>query len=182
MGYPTIDKFDIKFIERTKANVKSFNRPNKFTHLINSLIGLIFVPHEFHKKGRRAYKINFLNQNIDEYPSLIKIFSGTINLTDEKENIFSQRKFFHKDNQGNKKTIETTKIGDLIRLFRNGIAHQNITPVADGNYWNGIIVKNYRSLERQKNGDFNFETFLNQKELRIFATFIADEYLRNIKV
>lgn len=56
MGYPTIDKFDIKFIERTKQNVKEFDKPNKFTHLINSLVGLIFIPNEFHKKGRRTYK------------------------------------------------------------------------------------------------------------------------------
>ena len=43
MGYPTIDKFDIKFIERTKQNVSEFDKTNKFTHLINSLVGLIFV-------------------------------------------------------------------------------------------------------------------------------------------
>ncbi|WP_161805860.1 HEPN family nuclease [Pedobacter sp. Hv1] len=53
MGYPTIDQFDIKFIERTKQNVASFSGPNKFTHLLNSLIGLIFVPHEFNNKGKR---------------------------------------------------------------------------------------------------------------------------------
>ena len=64
MGYPTIDKFDIKFIERTKQNVKEFDKLNKFTHLINSLVGLIFIPNEFHKKGRRTYKVDFLNSFI----------------------------------------------------------------------------------------------------------------------
>lgn len=41
MGYLTIDKFNIIFMERTKQNVKDFDNPNKFTHLINSLLGLM---------------------------------------------------------------------------------------------------------------------------------------------
>jgi hypothetical protein len=53
MGYPTIDKFDIKFIERTKQNVKDYDKQNKFTHLINSLVGLIFIPNEFNKKRQK---------------------------------------------------------------------------------------------------------------------------------
>ena len=181
MGYPTIDKFDIKFIERTKANVKSFKRPNKFTHLINSLIGLLFVPHEFHKKGYRKYKINFLNNYISDYKTLSKIFSGSVNLTDEQGELFKQSKFFCKDKHNNLRTLETTTVGDLVRLFRNGIAHQNIIPVAEGTYWKGIIVRNFSNKQKERNGDFNFETFLNQKELRVFATFIADEYLKNIQ-
>lgn len=66
MGYPTIDKFDIKFIERTKQNVTEFDKPNKFTHLINSLVGLVFIPNEFNKKSNRTYKIDFLNKPISE--------------------------------------------------------------------------------------------------------------------
>jgi len=92
MGYPTIDKFDIKFIKRTKTNVKSFDHPNTFTHLINSLIGLIFVPHEFHKKGRRKYKIDFLNEAISNYQILVNIFSGTIKLFNEQGKVFTQKK------------------------------------------------------------------------------------------
>lgn len=181
MGYPTIDKFDIKFIERTKANIKTFNKPNKFTHLINSLIGLIFIPNEFNKKGKRKYKIDFLNKPIADYKQIVEIFSGKENLTDEQHNVFVQKKFFCKDNNNIQQSIETTTVGNLLRLFRNGIAHQNITPVAEGDYWKGIIVRNYKNRDDEKNGNFNFESYLNQKELRLFATFIADEYIRNIK-
>ena len=179
MGYPTIDKFDIRFIERTKANVKEFDKPNKFTHLINSLVGLIFIPNEFNKKGRRTYKIDFLNKSISDYPKLVSIFSGLATLTNEQGNQFQQRKFFHRNKNGIDKTIIDTTVGDLVRLFRNGIAHSNITPVAEGDYWKGIIVKNFETTRKEKVNDFNFETYLNQKELRIFATLIAYEYLMN---
>ena len=181
MGYPTIDKFDIKFIERTKANVKTFKSPNKFTHLINSLLGLIFIPNEFNKKGKRKYKIDFLNKPISDYKELTEIFTGHVDLMDEQHISFIQQKFFFRNNQNLEQTLETTLVGDLLRLFRNGIAHQNIIPVADGDYWRGIIVRNYKNQKDEKIGNFNFETFLNQKELRLFATFIADEYIRNIK-
>jgi hypothetical protein len=78
-------------------------------------------------------------------------------------------------------TIYNTELGELVRLFRNGIAHSNIIPVSKGGYWEGIIVKNFENPTKEKKNDFNFETFLNQKELRVFATLIADEYLKNIK-
>ena len=181
MGYPTIDKFDIKFIQRTKENVKTFQGDNKFTHLLNSLVGLIFVPHEFNNKGKRTLKVNFLDKTISDYTILSKIFSGEIDLTNEQGQVFKQRKFFARDNAGQQLTIQTCTIGNLVRLFRNAIAHQNITPVAEGNYWKGIIVKNYINQKDYKNDNFNFEAFLNQKEVRLFATLIADEYIKNIQ-
>ena len=179
MGYPTIDKFDIKFIQRTKANVKGFTGDNKFTHLLNSLIGLVFVPHEFNNKGRRTFKVNFLNKSISDYPILSRIFVGNVQLTNEQGQQFQQRKFYYRDNAGQEQTIQNTTVGNLVRLFRNSIAHQNITPVAEGNYWKGIIVKNYKNKTDTANDNFNFEAFLNQKEVRLFATLIADEYLKN---
>lgn len=180
MGYPTIDKFDIKFIQRTKENVAKFNGDNKFTHLLNSLIGLVFVPHEFNNKGRK-FKDNFLNKPISDYPTLTKIFSGVILLTDEQGQQFQQRKYYYINNEGQEQTIQTTTVGNLVRLFRNSIAHQNITPVAEGEYWKGIIVKNYKNKADTIAGNFNFEAFLNQKEVRLFATFISDEYLKNVQ-
>ncbi|HEY5123858.1 MAG TPA: HEPN family nuclease [Ignavibacteria bacterium] len=179
MGYPTIEKFDIIFIERTLANVKEFVNPNTFTHLINSLVGLIFIPNEFNKKRRRIYKIDFLNKFISNYPKLEKIFSGQVILTDELGNQFQQRKFYYKNQNFEEKTTTDTTVGELVRLFRNGIAHSNITPVPDGDYWKGIIVKNFKTIKKEKANDFNFETFLNQEELCVFATLIAEEYLKN---
>jgi len=179
MGYPTIDKFDIKFIERTKENLKESELPNTFTHLINSLIGLIFIPNEFHRKGKRTYVVDFLNKPISEYEKLSKIFSGEVTLLNEFGEPFQQLKFFRKNTNNNRKTIEETTVGNIVRLFRNGIAHSNITPVAEGENWRGIIVKNFENQEKEDANDFNFEVYLNQRELNIFATFIADEYLNN---
>lgn len=179
MGYPTIERFDIEFIKRTKSNVEEFDDGNKFTHLINSLLGLIFIPNEFHKKQKRTYTIDFLNQKISEYEILKNIFSGEIILTNEQGITFNQKKFYYK-NREQLKTIDETTIGDLVRFFRNGIAHSNIIPVSEGQYWKGIIVRNFTSFEKEKNNDFNFEVFLNQKEVRLFATLIADLYINNI--
>jgi hypothetical protein len=88
MGYPTIDKFDIRFIERTKDNLSTFQRPNAFTHLINSLVGLIFIPIEFHKKGKKKYKVNFLNNPISHYKTLEEIFTGNQTLVSEQGRTF----------------------------------------------------------------------------------------------
>lgn len=175
MGYPTIVDFDLKFIERTKANVKSASSPNTFTHLINSMIGLIFVPHEFNQKGKRKYKVDFLNNSIASYPELKNIFDGIANIMGEDGKVFQQNKFHYQTN-GVAKTIIDSTVGDLLRLCRNGIAHQNITPVADGDRWVGIIIKNYNNKNI-----CNFETYMTQRNLRLFGLFIADQYLKNVK-
>lgn len=122
-----------------------------------------------------------MNSFISNYPELEKIFTGEVTIENELGNQIIQNKFFYRDNKGNQKTIYNTELGELVRLFRNGIAHSNIIPVSEGDYWKGIIVKNFENPTKEKKNDFNFETFLNQKELRIFATLIADEYLKNIK-
>jgi hypothetical protein len=132
------------------------------------------------KKGKRTYKIDFLNKPISDYKKLADIFTGNVTLVNEQGQNFQQRKFFKKDKNNNSNTIQETSVGELVRLFRNGIAHSNITPVAEGDNWKGIIVKNFVTPTKEKQNDFNFETYLNQRELRIFATFIADEYLNNI--
>ena len=91
MGYPTIDKFDIKFIERTKQSVAKFDKPNKFTHLINLLVGLIFIPNESNKKGKRTYKIDFLNKPISDYKTLSDIFLGEATLNNEQGENFLKK-------------------------------------------------------------------------------------------
>ena len=65
MGYPATDVFDIKFIERTRQNLEEFKGTNNFTNLINNLIGLIFIPHEYNNKGLRK-SLGFLNKKVSE--------------------------------------------------------------------------------------------------------------------
>ncbi|MBK8112879.1 MAG: hypothetical protein IPK46_22565 [Saprospiraceae bacterium] len=102
-------------------------------------------------------------------------------MTNEQGQNFQQRKFYYRNYAGQQQTIHTTSVEELLRLFRNSIAHQNITPVAEGEYWQGIIVKNYRNKTDTANGNFNFEAYLNQNEVRLFATLIADEYVKNVR-
>lgn len=181
MGYPTIDKFDFRFIERTIDNVRASKSPNTFTHLINSLIGLIFIPTEFNKKRRRTYSIDFLNKSVSDYELLTEIFTGEVNLRNERGQLFKQTKFFRRDGLGEKATLKNTTVGELVKLFRNGIAHQNIIPVGEGDRWRGIIVRNFQNERKERRQDFNFETYLTHGELEQFALFIAEEYLKNAK-
>jgi hypothetical protein len=181
MGYPTIDKFDIRFIERTLTNVKMFRYQNRFTHLINSLLGLIFIPHEFAKKGKRQSSLKFLNSKVSDCKDLVSIFSGSVKISNEAGDLVDQPRYRHWDNKGNPVEIQDVTVGNLIRLFRNGIAHQHIVPVAEHNYWIGIIVRNFQSEPKEKLGHYNFEVFLNQRDLRIFATFIGSKYIESTR-
>jgi hypothetical protein len=177
MGYPTINKFDVKFIERTNEILTTYDGNNDFTLLINSLLGLIFIPHEFQNKGHN-FKVKFLKKSISEYEKLTDIFSGVVQLTNEVGGVFEQKKFYYKP-KDIEQTIHTTTIGCLLKLFRNAIAHQNIIPVAEGENWHGIVVKNYKNSAEKKKNNFNFEAFLTQKDVQVLSTLISDEYLLN---
>ncbi len=180
MGYPKIAKFDKEFASRTLANVENFEHTNSFTHLINSLIGLIIIPRQFNLTKARKYKVDFLKINIADCPEICALFDGEEELIDEAGTKYKQPKFFFKDKNG-ARTINDTNVGELVSLFRHGIAHSNITPVSDdsGVHWKGIIVKNYKNQSDEKNGDYNFQTFLDQDGLRHFATYIAKQYVAN---
>jgi hypothetical protein len=58
MDYPSVNDFDKNFIKRTIENLDGKVK-NTFTHLLNSLLGLIILPRQWNLQGRR--KIEYFN-------------------------------------------------------------------------------------------------------------------------
>lgn len=178
MGYPSTDVFDIKFIERTKKNLEDFNGDNNFTNLINSLVGLIFIPHEYNNKGRRK-NLQFLKLKISEIEDLKTIF--TFQSIDVKVDGRVEKfpKFQYRKG-GRNLNLENIEVQDLLRLVRNSIAHANLIPFGEDNVWSGIIMKNFQDKKKEKKDKYNFITVLRRKELKTFAIIISNLYLKEV--
>jgi len=175
MGYPATDIFDIKFIERTKKNLEDFKGENNFTNLINNLIGLIFIPHEYNNKRKRQ-NISFLKKSISEIEEFANIFSSDqVEIIVDGELVALPKFKYIKDNKA--LSIEEVKTEDLLRLMRNSFAHANLTPFGEGNIWQGVIIKNYQDKKKERKDKYNFIAVLKRKELEKFAITIADLYL-----
>lgn len=180
MGYPTTDVFDIKFIERTKENVKSFRGVNNFTNLINNLVGLIFIPHEYNNKGNRK-TLSFLKCKISEIESLKTIFEARAIDVQVDGEIKQFPKFIYRKD-GKELDLDKIEVQDLLRLVRNSIAHANMIPFGEGDVWEGIIIKNFQDKKKQKKDKYNFITVLKREELEKFALTISDLYLNEVKM
>lgn len=180
MASPSIQNFDISFIERTLKNLEEYKGEYDFTLLLNSLLGLLILPNEFNIKGVREYNFNFLEEKITKYTDLKDIFFiKDITLINEDNKEYIQKKFYWSNNNKNKLNPEDIKLADLINRIRNGVAHFGIIPTKDGDKWKGIIIRNY---PEKKSGYFNMEIYFEEKELKTFAEFIAKKYLKTIKV
>lgn len=58
MGLPSsVEYFDISFIKRTSRNLKNYKGHFEFTMLLNSLLGLVVVPHE--RKDKKGFTFDF---------------------------------------------------------------------------------------------------------------------------
>lgn len=179
MGYPTTSFFDITFIERTKDNLNNFNGDNNFTNLINNVIGLIFIPHEYNNKGIRK-NLTFLKAKIKDIPEIDNILVNMTVKVSVDGKIFSYPIFkYIKDNIEVKK--EDLDISTLLRLIRNSFAHANIIPFGDDKIWKGIIIKNYQSKKEEKKDNYNFILTLERIELQKLAITIANLYLNEVK-
>ena len=58
--------------------------------------------------------------------------------------------------------------------MRNGIAHQRIESISEDNKWKGVIIQD------SHNGNIGLNLELKTSELRKFAFYIADEYLKEL--
>ncbi len=170
MGYPTVSDFDREFIRRTLENLNC-QVTNKFTHLMNSLLGLIILPRQWNIQGRREPE--FLNRNILEFEELRFLNEPTF-FQDDNHNEIETKKFDFKH-----KKIEDTKLVELLDKMRHTIAHQSIRPTRDGENWRGVIFRSYQTDQRvSKWGeDYNLQLYLTMSEISEFTRFIATKYL-----
>lgn len=172
MASPSIQNFDISFIERTLGNLKKYEGEYDFTMLLNSLLGLLIVPNEYNIAKKRSFKYPFLGKNISNFSSIKEIFrSKSYSFLDKNKKEIKQPKFRWLTDGGKELTIDDITLGSFLRRIRNGIAHFGFSPVKEDSHWIGVIIRN------SKNDKMNMEVYFEEDELRTFALFIAEKYL-----
>ena len=195
MGYPKIKKIDKRLIERTIQNLDSYKGNFEFTHLINSLLNLIVLPHEYCKRGY-LYLINnsFLKQRVFEISEIKDLFIGQIELTTEDDVNYNQERLILKSGTFVKNKNKLS-LDDLLRKLRNGITHHNIRPArynntqsqSENSYWKGVIIRSYKNGSQGEkdaakwNDNYTIEVYFDYNDLRTFSKFIAQKYLENIQ-
>lgn len=195
MGYPKIKKFDKRLIERTIQNLDDYKGNFEFTHLINSLLTLIVLPHEYCKRGH-LHLINdsFLKQKVFEVKEIKDFFIGCKELTTEDDVNYNQERLILKSGKLAKNKNKLS-LDQLLRKLRNGIAHHNIRPArnddirsqSENSYWKGVIIRSYRSGTHGEkdasdwNENFTIEVYFDYQDLKTFSKFIAQKYLENIR-
>lgn len=151
-----IEKFNIKFVERTKEILESYKGAHEVSNLLNCTLGLIILPYEQIKEKQNSFWDTEL-LTISNLPSFgIHKFEPIQSI--RKENI----KYYPK----------TLKV--FLQKIRNGLAHQNIQPVNENETFKGVIISNYFD-KAKKHEDLKVE--FGRDQLKEFALFIANEYL-----
>ena len=164
MGYPTISQFDVVFIQRTRENLQC-NVTNNYTHLMNSLLGLIVLPRQYFEQGK-ANK-NFFKIKVLESAEL-NFLQGKTTYNDEFGANIDIDKLVD-----NHRPLANLTIGTLMARLRNCIAHQSIRPTSENGEWKGIIFRNYSSEKRSAKweGNYDLQVYVTMKELRNYVNF-----------
>lgn len=181
MGYPTVAYFDKNIVKRTKENLENSSIKNDFTHLLNSLFGLIIIPNQMKIQGRRSLRL--FDEKLSNYKEL-DFFKGEQTFLDEQNDgrfiEITASKFTHKSLK-----YEDLKFSDFINHLRNAIAHNGIRPIKDpgnGN-WYGIILRNYKKDKdiSKWNDKYYLQLLLSQAELKSLCDFLTNKYLEEFK-
>jgi len=150
-----INEFETEFVRRTQNLLTDYRGEYKLSNAINCMLGLIIFP----------------NETLEHSHNPI----WEISVAEIQELNFLRIRVFEPIRGRSKGETEyypnTLKI--FLKKVRNGLAHQNITPVNTDGLFTGIIIKNYHGK------DLDLEVVFNRQELEQFALFIAGEYLRD---
>jgi len=170
MGYPTVSQFDKQFIARTIENLDGEVK-NTFTHLLNSLLGLVICPRQWNTLGRRI-PVFFACKLIDF--SELDFLKEATTFSDE----YNKNHEIYKLSFRGKKYEEIT-LKDVIDKLRHSIAHQSIRPTKEENKWEGIIFRSYPAdpIAALWEDNFSMQMYLTQSEIRTLVLFIAQRYL-----
>lgn len=145
-------KYDVELIRRTKELIKSYKGKYNLTLLMNGLLSLIVLPQEHNSRVR---KLNFMNRDLNDIPEIQFVLNSP--------NFYFDRRGFNND------------LKNLLKRIRNGISHQRIETINENKKWKGVKIQD---LDRHNNVGLNLE--LKTSELRNFAFYIADEYLKEL--
>lgn len=148
-----IKNFEIEFVERTKKILEEYEGDYDMSIILNCALGLIILPNE---KRLTTPSWNTKLGDISKLPHFeLKTFKPI-------KNINNSGGYYPK----------TLKV--LLKKVRNGLAHQNIEPVNKNGKFIGVIIRNYPPNDHQPDLEVQF----SQQELKDFALFIANEYLK----
>ena len=160
MGEINNEVFDIEFINRTKTIITAYKGTYNITLLLNCLLGLIVLPSEYYNRRRKT----FFSTDIAEIPELFGLLdNGTFNPTKRKKNQWI-------DDQ------QTFK--NLIKKVRNAVSHQHIKCVGNDGKWESVT---FRDVNFFNQNNIELEVTWTTKELKKFALFVADSYLKEIE-
>jgi hypothetical protein len=169
MGYPTISQFDKNFIARTIENLNG-DVKNTYTHLVNSLLGLVILPRQWNVLGKRTPE--FFNYKVIDCIDLL-FLSEVTTFSDEKSvsHEISKLEFRGKE-------YEEITLKDVIDKLRHSIAHQSIRPTQEEDKWRGIIFRSYPNdlIAAQWGDNYSLQLYLTESELRKLVLFIAERY------
>ena len=194
MGYPKITIFDKCLIERTIQNLDNYKGDYEFTHLINSLLTLIVLPHEYYEREYYNLDTTFLDEKISDINEIKAFFIGAENLNDENNNNYSQKRLILKSCTFREKSNDDLSLKELLRRLRHGIAHHNIKPTRDDNKsnsekddWKGVIIRCYPTEKGSENKNalewndkFTLEVYFSYEDLKTFSKYVANKYIENI--
>jgi len=171
MGYPTVSNFDNVFIQRTLDNLDGEIK-NSYTHLINSLLGLVILPRQWICQKKR--KVDSFDKKLAEFDDLnfLKEISTFVDENNKEQSVSKLT--------GNK-AFEEMKVIELTNRIRNSLAHLNIRPTKESDSWAGVIFRNYSSDKEAGtwSDNYNFQLYLTMSEIKLFSVFISNLYLGN---
>ncbi len=151
--------FEIEFVKRTKELLLQYDGSRDMSILINCTLGLIILPYEATQESPPPLWDTELDK-ITNLPSFrLETFKPIEHI---------------KKKSGVKYHPKTLAV--LLEKIRHGLAHQHIEPVNENAKFAGVIIKNYFP---PNSCNIDLEVRFNQQELKEFALFIADEYLKN---
>ena len=153
-----IKKFEDEFVERTKTLLTDYKGPWDVSNLINCTLGLIILPYENIKRTASKSVWSLELNMIPGLPTFqLHIFEP---IRSKKEN---------------KITYYPKTLKVLLQKIRNGLAHQNIEPINQDGRFTAVVIRNYFDDHRIHK---DLEVQFSKEELRCFALFIAEEYLK----
>jgi len=155
--------FPLDFVKRTIANLDRYQGEFEFTNLLNCTLGLIILPYEKGMRGKHPQSV--WNTNLNDVPNRPS---------------FQIHRFepLQKGRNGEPKYCKKT-LKVLLQKIRNGLAHQNVWPINQNGEFCDVIIKNYFDDEHKDRDDPDLHVQFSKNELKDFALFIANAYLKS---
>jgi hypothetical protein len=163
-----INRFHTEFVERTREILEKYQGEREWTNLLNCTLGLIVLPFK-QLEDNGGLKNDIWGQDISTIPECHHFTIARF--TPIKKRTRDGFEFY------------SPTLGVLLRKLRNGLCHQNIEPSNESGKWDSITVRNHYEYgnSKPKKKEMDLEVTFTWPQLKGFALFIAEEYLKTQK-